>query len=168
MTRWVEVFLLLAATASAVRADVTAEIRAHEETFARACEAGNVAAVLALYADDAVGIWPRAGEEARGKSEIEKHVGRLCDKSREPKFTIESLQVIPLGDGHAAAVGRWKNSSTGPGGMQRTVTVRTTEVLVKRDGAWRYLVDHASVGLPSMPPGGMHPGAGQRRERRTR
>jgi hypothetical protein len=83
------------------------------------------------------------------------------------KLAIESLQVIPIDDSHVATVGRWRNSFTGPGGVHRTATVRTTEVLVKRDGAWRYLVDHASIGLP--PPGrGPRPGAGLRRERRTR
>jgi len=163
MTKWIP--LLLLAVGATARADLTADIRAHEEAFAKACEAGKVDAVLALYADDAVVIFPGAGDEARGKAAIEPRVTRLCKETRDVKLAIESLQVIPLGDSHAVAVGRWRNSFTGPAGAQRTLTVRTSEVLVKQDGKWRYLVDHASVGLP---PPGSAPRAGLRRERRMR
>jgi uncharacterized protein (TIGR02246 family) len=158
---------LVLLAAGAARADLTAEIRAHEDAFAHACETGNVDAVVALYTEDAVVIWPGAGEEARGKAEIATRATRLCKETRDVKLALESLQVIPIDDSHALAVGRWKNSFTGPQGVHRTATIRATELLVKRDGAWRYLVDHASIGLP--PPGsGPRPGTGQRRERRTR
>lgn len=164
-TKWITLLVLLATTGAA-RADLTAEIRAHEDAFAHACESGNVNAVIALYTDDAILIWPRAGDEAKGKTEITARVTRLCKETRDVKLSIESLQVIPIDDAHAVAVGRWQNSFTGPAGAHRTATVRTTEVLVKRDGAWRFLVDHASIGLPRPAAGGA--GAGLRRERRTR
>ena len=162
MQTWITLLPLLL-TAAIARADLTAEIRAHEDAFARACETGNLDAVLALYTDDAVLIWPGAGEEARGKKDIATRATRLCKETRDLKLTIESLQVIPIDESHAVAVGRWQNSFTGPAGAHRSAIVRTTEVLVKRDGAWRYLVDHASIGLP---PAGAR--AGLRRERRLR
>jgi uncharacterized protein (TIGR02246 family) len=165
MTIWTS--LLLLALAGVARADVTSEIRAHEEAFARACEAGNVDAVVALYTDDAVIVWPGDGEEGRGKVEIAARAKRMCKDTRDLKLTIESLQVVPIDDTHVVAIGRWKNSFTGPAGAPRSVTLRATEVLVKRDGAWRYVVDHASIGMP--PPGARpRPGMGARRERRTR
>jgi ketosteroid isomerase-like protein len=65
------------------------------------------------------------------------------------KATMRDMQVYPLGDDAAATVGHWELTSTGPDGKPATAKVRTTEVLVKKDGKWRYLIDHASVGAPA-------------------
>jgi ketosteroid isomerase-like protein len=78
MGNWTATILMLVLAAPAL-ADPTATARAHDEAFAQACEAGDVKGVVALYADDAVVVWPGAGEEARGKSQIEKLAAVLCD-----------------------------------------------------------------------------------------
>jgi SnoaL-like protein len=78
MRNWSVVVLVVAFAAPAF-ADATADARAHDEAFAKACEAGDVKDVLALYADDAVVVWPGAGEEAKGKAAIEKLIPDLCN-----------------------------------------------------------------------------------------
>ena len=56
--------------------------------------------------------------------------------------------ALPLGDAHIVTVAHWESTLAGPGRRRLTTEVRSTEVLVKKDGAWRYLVDHASIGQP--------------------
>jgi len=149
--------------AGSARADLNGEIRAHEDAFARACEGGNVDAVLALYTDDAIVVWPGAGQEAKGKAAIEKLATGFCKGSKDLKLTLKSLDVIPLDDTHAATFGHWEGASTGSGGRRMTSEVRATEVLVKSDAGWRYMIDHVSAGMA--PP---RPAGGSRRPRRER
>jgi uncharacterized protein (TIGR02246 family) len=159
MTR---VWFVALALSSAAAAEPAADARAHAESFARACVAGDVAGVMALYADDAVVVWPGQGQEAKGRAEIERLVTGLCKGRRDPNIVLESMEAIALDDTHLATVGRWKDSFTTARGQRVSSQLRTTEVLVKRDGKWRYLVDHASVGVPGPR------AAGGRRERRER
>jgi len=161
MVKWMSLVALF--VVAPARADVTTEIRAHEDAFARACEGGNVDAVLALYTDDAIVVWPGAGQEAKGKAAIEKLATGFCKGSKDLKLTLKSLDVIPLDDTHAATFGHWEGASTGSGGRRMTSEVRATEVLVKSDAGWRYMIDHVSAGMA--PP---RPAGGSRRPRRER
>ncbi len=45
-------------------------------------------------------------------------------------------------------VGMWDDTIAGPGGKPMTARVRTTELLHKTGGKWRYEIDHASIGMP--------------------
>ena len=162
MAKWM-ICLVAALVAGPARADLNSEIRAHEDAFARACEGGNVDAVLALYTDDAIVVWPGVGQEAKGKAAIEKLATGFCKGSRDLKLNLRSLDVVPLDDTHAATVGHWEGTSTGSGGRLIITAVRTTEVLVKSGGGWRYVIDHASAGLaPPRPVSAKRP---PRRER---
>ena len=40
---------------------------------------------------------------------------------------------------------------SGPDGKPITARVRTTELLHRSKGKWRYVIDHASIGLPPPP-----------------
>ena len=71
MGNWRAISLVIALAAPAF-ADATADARAHDDAFAKACEAGDVKGVVALYTDDAVVVWPGVEEEAKGKAQIEK------------------------------------------------------------------------------------------------
>jgi len=62
------------------------------------------------------------------------------------------VDAIALDKNHVATVGQWEDTFTGPSGKPMTSIVRTTEVLVKQQGRWKYLVDHASVGAPPPAP----------------
>jgi uncharacterized protein (TIGR02246 family) len=150
MLRWMLPMLMFAFAVPA-RGDATAEAMAHSEKFAKACEAGDVKAVLDFYADDATVVWPGVGEEAKGKASIEKLVKRFCDPKTDLKLVAKSIEGIQLDDKHIATVGHWEGSFKGPGGKKVVSQVRTTEVLVKVGSGWQYVVDHASIGV-SPPP----------------
>src|SRR5216117_747570 len=163
MKRWMVLALVMMMLAGTALADPAADARGVEEAFARACSAGDLKGVMALYADDAVAVWPGQGAEAKGKADIEKMAAALCKEGSGTQFALKSLEALPLGDAHIVTVAHWESTLAGPGGRRVTTEVRSTEVLVKKDGAWRYLVDHASVGTPRP-----RAAAAARRERRTR
>lgn len=153
--------VLLLCVASPVLADPTADARAHAEVFARAWNAGNVDDALALYADDATVVWPGQDEEGRGKEQIRKLLEGVFAGQKDRRLVLQTLAATSLDADHIATVGRWQSAFTAPDGRRVTSEVRTTEVLVKVGGAWRYLVDHASVGIAPPKPAARR----QRRER---
>jgi len=133
--------VLLAAPAFA---DPNADARVLEDAFQHAVMTGNAAAVLDCYAPDAYIIYPGLDSEAHGKADIEKLVNALLANTKGTEVVLKSLTVVPLDPNHMATVGDWEQKIAG----KPPVRIRTSEVLVKRDGRWLYLVDHASVGLP--------------------
>ncbi len=137
-------------TASALAADATAIARAHSQAFGRACASGKLDAVLALYEDDAIVVWPGQGDEAKGKTAIAKLAANLCN-GKDPAPVLTSLEGRQLGVGYVATHGTWEQTSKGPDGKTTTVVIRTTEVLKADHGNWRYVIDHASIGLPPPP-----------------
>jgi ketosteroid isomerase-like protein len=145
--------LMVTFVAAPALADPTADARAHDEAFGKACAAGDVKAVVALYTDDAHVIWPGAGDEAHDKAGIEKLASGLCT-GKGPTPRLESLVAIPLGTDHIAIVGRWTIPPAG--GKGATTEIRTSEVIAKTPAGWRYVVDHASIGVPPPKPARKH------------
>ena len=146
--------LLVLAVSTSAFADANAVARAHSEAFARACASGKLDAVLALYEDDAIVVWPGQGEEAKGKAGIEKLAARLCS-GKDPAPVLKSVEGRQLGKGYVATNGRWEQASKAPDGTTTVIVIRTTEVLKETGGKWRYVVDHASIGLPPPPAQGV-------------
>jgi len=138
-------------TVPALAADATAIARAHSEAFGRACASGKVDAVLALYDENAIVVWPGQGEEAKGKAAIANLAANLCN-GKDPAPVLKSVEGRPLGPGYVATRGTWEQTTKGPDGKRTTVVIRTTEVLRETGGIWRYVVDHASIGLPPPSP----------------
>ena len=145
----IAVLLALFAFAShAAAADDPNEIgTAHSEAFQKACGAGDIAGVLALYEDDATVIWPGRGEVAHGKPEIEKLAATLC-KTGQPGPKLKSQNSKQVALDYIVNVGMWDLTAPGPDGKPVTSEVRTTEVIHLVNGKWFYTVDHASVGVP--------------------
>ena len=139
----------LAAT-TAFGADATAVAKAHSEAFARACAAGDIPAVLALYEDGAVAVWPGQGEEAKGKPAIEKLAKNLCGPPSpdKPSLVLKSVEGRALGKGYIVTNGRWEMTTKEASGASSATVIRTTEVLHETSGKWRYVTDHASIGVP--------------------
>ena len=134
-------------------ADPTSDAKAHSEAFARAANARDTKAVMALYADGARVIWPGQGEEATGKAEIEKMVSKfVAELPKDAKLTLESQTAIPLGNDYVAIVGNWEETFTDPDGKHQAVSIRTSEIIKQEGGKTLYVVDHASVGLPPPSP----------------
>lgn len=133
----------------AASGDPTSAARALGEEFGRACEKGDVAAVVALYDDRASAIYPGQGQEAKGKLNISRIAAETCRPGI--KGTLKDIEAYPLGDNTIATVGTWEFIQAGPDGKPVTSKIRTTEVLMKKDGKWRYLIDHASIGTPPPP-----------------
>jgi uncharacterized protein (TIGR02246 family) len=143
--------LLFCLAASPVLADAASDARAHSEAFARAFNAHDAKAMLALYADDARVVWPGQGDEGKGKAEIAKLIDGLLKAFPASRVSLKSQDAIDLGGGYIATVGHWEQSFTTPDGKAATAEVRTSEVLRKRGGKTLYVIDHASIGLPPAP-----------------
>jgi ketosteroid isomerase-like protein len=97
-----------------------------------------------------VAIFPGLGDEAKGKEAIGKMAIGICKSGTAKQVSSDARSV---GGDYIMNIGRWEQAATGPDGKPVTVVIRTTELLHKgADGKWRYLVDHASIGLPPPPP----------------
>ena len=147
---WPCALFLCLATRPAL-ADTAADARAHSDAFARAFNAHDAKAILALYADDARIVWPGQGDEAIGKSEIAKRVDALLKAFPTSRLTLKTQDAVDLGNGYIATIGHWEQSFTTPDGQAATAAVRTTEILRKRGGKTLYVIDHASIGVPPAP-----------------
>jgi uncharacterized protein (TIGR02246 family) len=142
--------LLVLAFAAPAMADATAEAKAVGEAFGKALAACDQPAIELLYENDAVAIFPGLGDEAKGKDAIGKMAIGVCKSGTIKQVSSEARNV---GDDYIINVGRWEQAATGPDGKPATALIRTTELLHKgADGKWRYVVDHASIGVPPPPP----------------
>ena len=139
------------AFAAAVHADAEADAKAVNDAFSKAFEACDVPAVLALYEDNAVVVWPGDGDFAIGKAGIEKIVKGYCSSPTKPTIKLISDGARQAGRDYIVHYSQQDSTVAGPDGKPSTIHVRTTEVLHKSNGKWRYVVDHASAGLPPAP-----------------
>ncbi len=129
-------------------ADPAATVKAHSDAFGKAFNACNVAAVLDLYEDNAALIWPGEGEVANGTPAIAQVIKQECASAAKSTLRLVSSDSYAIGRDYIVNIGMWDATAPGPDGKLMTARVRTTEVLHKSRGKWRYLVDHASIGLP--------------------
>jgi ketosteroid isomerase-like protein len=139
--------LCLAAPLARAADDPVAVARSVGLKFQRACGAGDVDAVLALYRDDARVVYPGAGQTAASKAELRPLVAATC-VATGPKLTLVGYRAVWVDAAHTvvAALGEWSMAATGPDGTPAAVPVRAVEVLVKTEAGWLYAADHASVG----------------------
>ena len=96
---------------------------------------GGIAAVLTLYQDDAIAVWPGQGDEATGKAAIEKMAAKLCTGKDKSPPVLKSVEGRPLGKGYVVTNGRWELTTKAPDGTSAVAVVRTTEVLKETAGA---------------------------------
>ena len=139
---------IFAFAATAHADDAVANAKALNDAFNKAFESCNIPAVMALYEDNAVVIWPGQGEFAIGKPAFEKIVRGYCNAPTKPSIKVISSDARQVGLEHIIHYGQLDTTLTGPDGKPATIRIRTTELLHKSHGKWRYEVDHASAGLP--------------------
>jgi uncharacterized protein (TIGR02246 family) len=155
MTTWLLMLSLLVVSTSPVLADAKADdaARGLDEAFLKAAEAGDLAGVMALYADDAEVIWPGLGEEAHGKKAIEPLARDFIAALKSgTKLVLKSVTARRLGPDVVVNSARWEEIGTGPDGKPTTKTLRTTEISTMEGNKRVFLVDHASIGWPPTPP----------------
>jgi ketosteroid isomerase-like protein len=153
MTRALLAAIFCLAAVSAQAADDPTEIaKTVGEKFAAACGAADVTAVLALYRNDARVVYPGAGQSASTREELTKMVTATCSKNG-PRLTLVGYKAVWADNAHTviASLGDWSLVMVGSDGKQVTTPVRATEVLVKTQKGWKYVVDHASIGVPPAP-----------------
>jgi uncharacterized protein (TIGR02246 family) len=109
------------------------------EAFTTAFNAGDAAALLALFEPDAA-LAPAPGQVVTGRAAIgEVLAGFLALKGR---MTIETVRVIRSGD-VALLHGAWILSGTGPDGSAIEMAGRNAEVARRQaDGSWQFVVDN--------------------------
>jgi ketosteroid isomerase-like protein len=141
--------LVLPSLAAPAAADTPTEAaRDIAQLFYKACSEQDVEAVAALYTDDAIVIWPPAGAEGVGPAAGRDFATKFCTKDAPP-LELVKVEGRDIGAGQVLAHGTWKQTVTAADGTKTTFPVRTTEIIVARDGKWKYLVDHASIGVPA-------------------
>lgn len=144
--------LLAPAPARSADDDATAIARDVDERFAKACNAGDQAALLSLYADGASAIFPGEPEIGEDRAAIAGMLERSCNPGSGVSYRLEAIRGTRLGPDHIAVVGKWTVSVPGPDGKPSANPTRATEILVRTDAGWRYLVDHASAAPPPPAP----------------
>jgi ketosteroid isomerase-like protein len=83
---------------------------------------------------------------ATGKEAIEKVVKATCSGVK-PSLKEVSSEPRWVGRDYIINVGMWDAAGTGADGKPTKVRIRTSELLHRSGGKWRYVVDHASVGM---------------------
>ncbi|MGH7778899.1 MAG: YybH family protein [Candidatus Binataceae bacterium] len=134
--------------AVAAHADPASEAEPVFDAFAKSYAACDVPAMLALYEDNAVLVWPRQDEMAIGKAAIEKVFKENCNASSKQSVSVVSSEARSAGKDLIIHFGQLDGTTTGPDGKPVTRRIRDTELLHKSGGKWRYVLDHASVGDP--------------------
>jgi uncharacterized protein (TIGR02246 family) len=108
--------------------------------FARAFNAGDLDALVALYESDAVLVY-EPGHTARGLDAIREALRKFL--SGAPQIKIETLSIIDSGGGLALAHGRWSLRAVGPRDSEVLMRGRSTDVLRQQpDGSWLAVIDN--------------------------
>jgi uncharacterized protein (TIGR02246 family) len=113
-----------------------ATIQSLSDKFAQAFNAGDAAAVAALYTDDAV-ILPPGGEMMKGKSAIQAFWKGAAEQLGDGKLT--TVDVKPLGSEAAREIGTF--SFRTKGSQPQEITGKYVVVWEKVEGDWKLATD---------------------------
>jgi len=120
------------------------------QAFVKAFKAGDLEAVVALYAPDALSFPPDA-MTANGLEEIRQSWGGLLNNFNVQDLIITNAHHQTSGD-LSSAWGNFKMIlDPKEGGDQVVMEGRFTDVAKKINGKWLYLNDHSSLPLPPPP-----------------
>jgi ketosteroid isomerase-like protein len=88
---------------------------------------------------------------AVGKAAIEKVFKANCSGTSKQSIAPVSSDARSLGKNYIMHFGQLDSTITGADGKSVTLRIRDTELLHKSGGKWRFVLDHASVGIPPPP-----------------
>ncbi|MFI1092272.1 YybH family protein [Streptomyces sp. NPDC020917] len=121
--------------------DLADELTAALRRYEQATNSHDIDRVVPLIAEDAT-YWFSDGSH-HGLDEIAGAIKRTFDAIRDEEYEIRDLEWVVLADDHAVC--RYRFFWTGAvDGRPRSGAGRGTNVLVKRDGAWKMLHEHLS------------------------
>ena len=112
--------------------------------FDKAFLACDVPAVIELYEDGATAIYQEV--LSQGKSEIEKMVKTYCGDGHQktPPYKQTNAHARVLGSDWIMMV----RELNGVDEKGKPFRINATELMHRSGGKWRYVVDHASMGMP--------------------
>jgi uncharacterized protein (TIGR02246 family) len=139
MQRWMIAFALLAAAPAAAETPQRA-IMAAMTASAKAWDAGDLPAFVAVYAPDA--IYAAGADVVRGKDAIARRYAKsfVPGRNTRGRLSFAPLAWRALGTGRMLLVARWTLRK--PQGAADTGL--TSLVFERRGAAWRILADHSS------------------------
>jgi uncharacterized protein (TIGR02246 family) len=122
-----------------------------DKAFVKAAKAGDIEAIVKLYAPDATLYMPDE-MMAKGTEAIRESFRKFFEPSTVTDMTL-TYESSQASGNLAVASGRFK-MTTQPkaGGEPQTMEGRFTSVAVRKGGKWMYVVDHASMPIPPAPP----------------
>jgi ketosteroid isomerase-like protein len=115
-----------------------------EAAWQKAVLAGDLDAIVALYADDASAWFPDAAG-AHGKDAIRATYKGLLDANKITEATITDVHHKTSGDLSTGWGTFVMTLQPKAGGAPVTMKGRFTEVVEKRGSKWLYVADHASA-----------------------
>jgi uncharacterized protein (TIGR02246 family) len=124
--------------------------KALDNAFVKGVTAGDIEAVVALYAADAT-LYPPGEMVAKGRDAIRTVWGGFLSANKVTECKLIETGYRTSGD---TSIGWGRFSMTfqpKAGGAPATLEGRYSDVAVKKDGKWLYVVDHASAPLPPPP-----------------
>ena len=124
--------------------------RALDNAFVKGVKAGDVEAVMALYASDAT-LYPPGEMAAKGRDAIRAVWGGFLAANTVTECKLFETGYRTVGD---TSIGWGRFSMTfqpKAGGAPATLEGRFSDVAVKKAGKWLYILDHASAPLPPPP-----------------
>jgi uncharacterized protein (TIGR02246 family) len=141
-------FLTAALSTPLFAADPGAQ--ALDNAFVKAFKAGDIEAVVGLYASDAT-LYPPGEMAAKGREAIRAVWGGFLSANTVTEVRLYETAYRTSGD-LSTGLGRFSMTlQPKAGGAPFTLEGRFTDVAVKKDGKWLYVVDHASAPLPPPP-----------------
>ncbi|HLW69577.1 MAG TPA: hypothetical protein VKS22_03040 [Candidatus Binataceae bacterium] len=135
--------------ARSAMADAVATAKATDQAYDAALLACTPGAALDFFEDHAAAIFPGDGELGGGKAEIAPLVknfdAAFCpDAQHKAALKTMSLSATSMGPDFIMIVRQFEATDK----LGNSALVRATELIHEKDGKWRYLVVHVSVGLP--------------------
>lgn len=124
--------------------------QALDNAFVKGVKAGDIEAVVALYAPDAM-LYPPGEMAAKGRDAIRAVWGGFLSANTVTECRLYETGYRTSGE---TSIGWGRFSMTfqpKAGGSPATLEGRFSDVAVRKAGKWLYILDHASAPLPPPP-----------------